>query len=105
MYGAGVRSRWWIAPELLAVLSRSTALWNRRALDLQSQETVVQLMDRGSIDDWRALAALAANDPALTERIFLAATTVPLASGWFWQAVLASRGHPVPWQVPEEGTW
>lgn len=91
--------------EPLAVLSRSAALWNRRDLDLQSQETLVQIMDRGSIDDWRALAALAATDPVLTERIYAAATTVPLASGWFWQAVLASRGHPVPWQVPEELNW
>ncbi len=91
--------------DALAVLAHSAALWNRRELDLQSQETLVQIMDRGSIGDWRALAALAADDPGLTERIYLAATTVPLASAWFWQAVLASRGHAVPWQVADEVTW
>lgn len=89
----------------LAKLSQSPALWNRRVLDLQSQETLVQIMDRGSVADWRALAALAAEDPVLTERIFLAATTLPLASAWFWQAALASRGHAVPWQVPDDVMW
>ena len=83
----------------MATLRASKALWNRRTLDLASQETVVQIMDRGSIADWQALAALALTDTDLTARMLTAATTVPLATAWFWQAALASRGLPVPWCV------
>src|SRR5262249_2273231 len=44
-------------------LSRSRALWNRSRLELESDETLAQLMDRGEIEAWRELFALARTDP------------------------------------------
>ena len=46
------------SPESLAVLARSRALWNRSALDLDSDEVLAQILDYGSLADWRALYVL-----------------------------------------------
>ena len=34
-------------------LAHSRALWNRTHLDLRSDEILAQILDRGSMDDWR----------------------------------------------------
>ena len=47
-------------------------------------------MDRGSLEDWRALYALAGGDPELRERMARLAATVPMYLPHFWQAALRS---------------
>ena len=81
-------------------LETSRALWNRSALDLDSDEVLAQLLDRGDMDDWRALYALARTDAHLRSRIRRIALTVPLPLPHFWLAALASLGEPVDWDVP-----
>lgn len=83
-----------------ARLAASRALWNRSALDLGSEETLVQLLDRGDIDDWRALYALARSDAALARRLGRLVATVPLPTVWFWRAALASLGERVRYDEP-----
>ena len=74
----------------LEVLSRSPALWNRDRLDLRSNEILAQLLDRGTLDDWRALYALARDDDALRERIIRIAGSVPLYLPHLWLAAMRS---------------
>ena len=86
-------------------LSESQALWNRTALDLRSREALAQILDRGSMDDWRALYSLAKHgdgDPRLAEelrnRILEVITSLPLPLPHFWLAALESlsdTGGPV----------
>ena len=76
-------------------LETSRALWNRSALDLESDEVLAQLLDRGEMADWRALYALAKADARLRSRIRRIALTVPLPLPHFWLAALASLGDPV----------
>ncbi len=79
----------------LEVLARSKALWNRDRLDLGSDEILAQLLDRGSLDDWRALYALARTEPALRARIVALATRVPMYLPHFWLAAMAALGETV----------
>ena len=81
-------------------LAASGALWNRSGLDLRSDETLVQLLDRGSIDDWRALYAMARGDTALAQRLGDLVATVPLPTVWFWRAALANLGVPPRYDQP-----
>lgn len=81
------------------VMERSRALWNRRSLDLSSDEVLAQILDRGSLQDWRVLYRLAARDRALRVRIQRIVTTVPLPLPRFWLAALASLGELVDWDV------
>jgi hypothetical protein len=81
-------------------LETSRALWNRSALDLDSDEVLAQLLDRGDIADWRTLYALASADAQLRLRIRRILITVPLPLPHFWLAALASLGEPVDWNVP-----
>ena len=83
-----------------AQLAASGALWNRNKLDLQSDETLVQLLDRGSIDDWRALYALARQDTALAQHLGDLVATVPLPTVWFWRAALANLAVPPRYDEP-----
>lgn len=80
-------------------LARSPALWNRSHLDLHSDETLAQLLDRGTLDDWRHLAALSARDPELRRRIRSLVARVPMYLPHFWLAVLASQGEEVDWDA------
>lgn len=73
----------------------SRALWNRSSLDLESDEVVAQLLDRGDMADWRALYRMARIDPRLRARIKRIVLTVPLPLPRFWLAALASLGEPV----------
>lgn len=76
-------------------LLRSRALWNRRSFDLGSDEILAQLLDRGEIEAWRALYALAREDGELRKRIARIVTTVPVSLPHFWLAALASLGEVV----------
>ena len=78
----------------LSALSRSRALWNRATISLESDEILAQLLDRGSLEDFRALYELAARDPALRRRMRDIVSRVPLIAPYFWLAALASLGEP-----------
>jgi hypothetical protein len=81
--------------EALAVLARSRALWNRSRFDLRSDEILAQILDRGQMQDWRALYALARSDGELRIRIARIVRHVPLPLPRFWLAALASLGEIV----------
>lgn len=76
-------------------LDSSRALWNRAYLDLRSEETIAQILDRGDIADWRELYRLAGRDPALRTRIRIVIEHVPLPYGHFWLAALATLGEAI----------
>lgn len=82
-------------------LARSRALWNRSRLDLRSDETLAQILDRGSVEDWRALYALMSGGGeearGLRERVHALLFRVPTEYPWLWLAALAALGHPVDW--------
>ena len=83
------------------VLEESRALWNRESLALESDEVLAQIVDRGSLGDWRALYALlrGGGEEAreLRERVYRVLITVPTGRPYFWLAALASLGYPVDW--------
>jgi hypothetical protein len=83
----------------LRVLSRSRALWNRTGLDLDSDETVAQIVDRGDLEDWRALYALMRTGDAdaarLRRRVRELLFRVPTGHPHFWLAALESLGERV----------
>ncbi len=85
----------------LEVLAHSRALWNRDRFEIESDETLAQILDRGSLDDWRALYHLASEptDSArrLRERIARLIHTVPTHRPHLWKAALASLGDAVDW--------
>jgi hypothetical protein len=76
----------------LETLSRSRALWNRDQFDLNSDEILAQLLDRGSLEDWRALYDLAEADAVLRGRIVALIKTVPMYLPYFWLAAMESLG-------------
>lgn len=59
-------------------IESSRALWNRSGLDLESDEVLAQLLDRGEMAAWRMLYRLARTDPRLRARIARIVLTVPL---------------------------
>ncbi|HEX2163278.1 MAG TPA: hypothetical protein VHM02_04965 [Thermoanaerobaculia bacterium] len=79
-------------------VERSPALWNRSRLDLRSEETLAQLLDRGAVDDWRELYRLARRDAELRARLGRIVSRVPLGYPHFWRAALASLGEPVDFE-------
>jgi len=81
-------------------LESSEALWNRSHLDLRSDEIVAQILDRGSVSDWRELYRLARGDAELRERIRQIVLRVPLPWPHFWLAALANLGETIDWNVP-----
>lgn len=87
------------APEL----ENSAALWNRDRLDLRSDETLGQLLDRGEMRVWRVLYGMAREDANLRRRIAHIVRTVPTPLPYFWLAALASLGEPIDLttRVPE----
>lgn len=76
-------------------LSQSCALWNRSRLDLRSDEILAQIIDRGSLGDWRALFELARGDAELRHRITALIGRVPLPLPHFWLAAMRSLGEDV----------
>lgn len=83
-----------------APLEASGALWNRDRLDLRSEETIAQILDRGSVEDWRALYRLAQQDPGLRGRIRRVVERVPLGNPFFWRTALRFPGEPVDFDAP-----
>jgi hypothetical protein len=81
--------------EAIAVLARSQALWNRSRFDISSDETLAQILDRGQMDDWRALYVVARGDRDIRRRIARIVYGVPLPLPRFWLAALASLGETV----------
>jgi hypothetical protein len=79
----------------MSSLENSLALWNRSKLDLRSDEILAQILDRGTMADWRELHALALNDVGLRRRIAHILATVPLPLPRLWLAALAEMGEPV----------
>ena len=76
------------------------ALWNRGTLDLQSDEVLAQILDRGELADWRELYRLARADAQLRARIRRLVLRVPLPLPHFWLAALAGLGEPVDFDAP-----
>lgn len=76
-------------------LSGSRALWNRSRLDLQSDEQLAQILDRGTVEDWRELFQLAKGDSDLRTRLVQIIHRVPLPLPRFWLAALATLGEQV----------
>ena len=62
----------------------SRALWNRDGFDLASDEAIAQVLDRGSMEDWRALYVLARTDPLLRGRVISIVARVPMYLPHFW---------------------
>ncbi len=83
----------------LEVLARSRALWNRGRLELESDEVLAPILDRGALEDWRALYQLLTGprEEALRMRCRVHAILfrVPTAHPWFWLSALESLGHLV----------
>ena len=84
-------------------IGASRALWNRSALDLDSDEVLAQILDRGEMATWRALYRMASTDARLRARIKTIVLTVPLPLPRFWLAALASLGEAVDLgaQIPD----
>ena len=76
-------------------LSRSRALWNWSSFDLTNDEQLAQILDRGTMDDWRELYQLAKGDPDLRGRLVKIISRVPLPLPRFWLAALAALGEEV----------
>ena len=76
------------------------ALWNREMLDLQSDEVLAQVLDRGELADWCELYRLAHADAPLRARIRRFVLTVPVPLPHFWLAALAGLGDPVDFDEP-----
>ncbi|MBI4474323.1 MAG: hypothetical protein HY646_16760 [Acidobacteria bacterium] len=80
-------------------LEQSRALWNRSGLDLQSDEMLAQLLDRGDIGDWRKLYSMAKTDNHLRIRIKRIVTSLPVSLPHFWLAALATLGESIDWHA------
>jgi hypothetical protein len=81
-------------------IENSRALWNRNKANLESDETLAQLLERGDLKDWRELYRLASTDVRLRSRIKRIVLTVPLPLPHFWLAVLAGFGESIDWDAP-----
>lgn len=82
-----------------SALERAVIGWNRSRLDLESDEILAQILDRGDVDAWIELYDLASRDPQLRRRILGVVRRVPLPFPAFWLAALASLGEPIDWTV------
>jgi hypothetical protein len=76
-------------------LSRSRALWNRERFDLESDEQLAQLLDRGELWAWRELYRMAARDPTPRRRLHRVVRSVAVPLPHFWLAALAALGEEV----------
>lgn len=81
-------------------IERTVLGWNRSRLELESDEVLAQILDRGDLEAWRELYSLAARDRRLRKRILGVVSRVPLPFPWFWRAAMASLGEPVDWSAP-----
>jgi hypothetical protein len=74
----------------------SRASWNRQ-IDLASDEALAQVLDRGTMAEWRKIYRLAQGDAMLRSRLAALVARVPLPLPHFWLAALASLGEDVYW--------
>lgn len=81
-------------------LETSRALWNRARADLESDEVLAQILDRGEMTAWRELYRLARTDFTLRSRIARIVVTVPVPLPRFWLAALADLGEAVDLGTP-----
>jgi hypothetical protein len=79
----------------LEELAASRALWNRWEFDLASDEALAQVLDRGSMEDWRALYALARNEQPLRRRIVRVVARAPMYLPHFWLVAMEGLGEAV----------
>ena len=89
---------------MTTAMERLVKGWNRSRLDLDSDEVLAQILDRGDLEAWRELYRLAAVDETLRARMLAVVRRVPLPYPWFWLAALASLGEQVDWdsQLPRD---
>lgn len=81
-------------------LESSRALWNLERADIESDEVVAQVLDRGEMAAWRALYRRARTDAVLRKRIIRILLTVPVPLPRFWLAALADLGEEVDVAAP-----
>ena len=81
-------------------LPASRALWNRLSQSIDSDEAIAQILDRGTMTDWRHLYRRTAGDARLRTRVRRIVLAVPLPLRRFWLAVLAALGEPVDLSSP-----
>lgn len=78
-------------------LRRSLALWNRDRLELSSDETLAQILDRGEVAAWREIyrraAAPTAEGAGLRRRIVRICRTVPVGFPHLFLAAMAHLGE------------
>ena len=75
---------------MTASTHHSRALWNRSALDWRSDEILAQILDRGTMSDWREVYRRAKADASLRARLHRLVLTVPVPLPRFWLSALAS---------------
>jgi hypothetical protein len=87
-------------------LAGSRALWNRQGANLESDEVLAQILDRGELEAWREVYRRASGMDeqaiALRRRIVRLCRTVPLAFPHLFLAAAGSLGEelePYP-EVP-----
>ena len=80
-------------------LATSQALWNRDHLDLESDEILAQILDRGELEAWREIYRLASGDSEeaarLRRRILRLCQTVPLSVPHLFIAAMGSLGERI----------
>ena len=81
-------------------IETSRAGWNRSSLDLESDEVLAQILDRGEMAAWRDLYHLARTDSQLRGRIKRIVLTIPVPLPRFWLAALADLGEAVDLAAP-----
>ena len=78
----------------------ASAMWNRSRVAIGSDEVLAQILDRGTMADWRHLYKMATGDPLLRARLRRIVLTVPLPLPRFWLAALAGLGEVVDVSTP-----
>lgn len=81
-------------------IERTVVGWNRDRLDLQSDEVLAQVLDRGDLAAWRELYRLAASSKPLRQRLLAVIHRAPLPYPRFWLAALAGLGEAIDWTEP-----
>ena len=83
---------------IVSELAGSPALWNRTQADLASDEVLAQVLDCGTIQDWRVVYRLARDSPELRKRILRLCRIVPIAYPNLFIAAMGALGENTdPW--------
>ena len=81
----------------MSAIQVSRALWNRRRADLESDEVLAQLIDRGEIEVWREIYRLASGDAPeavrLRARIVQICRKVPVGFPHLFLAAMVHLGE------------